>query len=650
MRWIFRGIGLILILAVVAIAAFFLVPADKIAALVEEQFEASTGRALSISGDVRPGLWPEIGVNTGAVTIANPEWAGEAPMIEAEGISAGVDWTGLFGGDIRITGVELLKPTIRLKLDEAGRGNWELATGSDPSATEGTATADDAAPTRIALDNARISDGTVIFESPGAAPITLSGIDATITLPDYDGPLALELTANSNGEAIAADLTLDGLSQFLAGTPVATRLDAKIGSGSVAFEGQAGLTPLVANGQINANLPGLSGLTRAAGAGEAALPKGLGQDAIAVAGALAFEGESLGLSGANITLDSNSLSGDIAVGLGGARPKLTANLSGGPLDLSGLGGDAPSSESTAGSGWSTAPIDVSGLGAIDAEIQLTAQAITLPDSKLGRTSLGITLDDRRLVTSIRELLAYDGQVQGQIVVNGRGGLSASTDLSGSAIAISRLFAELLDFDKLVALGDMQIKILTSGNSMNALMNGMNGDGRFRFGAGELLGLDLVGMVRNLDPSLIGNGKSTIFDEITGTFRIVDGVVINENLEMLAPLLTATGAGQIGLGGQTLNYRIVPKILDGDGDGISVPVLVTGTWAAPKFRLDIEGLIDEKAQAEIDKAKAEAEAKAKAKVEEKVQEKLGLQAGESVEDKAKDKLEDELKKGLKSLFD
>ncbi|MEM9032273.1 MAG: AsmA family protein [Pseudomonadota bacterium] len=633
MRWIFRIVGVLVVVILIAVATFFLVPADRIAALVEDRFEAATGRALSVTGDVRPSLWPGIGVNTGPVTIANADWAGSDPMIEAEGLSVGVAWAGLLGGDVQVTGVELVRPVIRLSQAVDGRVNWDMGAPSQAETTEA------AAAPALSLDEARVSDGTVIYAAEGSPPLTLSGINATLTLPDFAGEARLDLTAQANGEAISASVTIAAFEAFLAsGAPVS--LLAEIGGGSLRYAGSVGLAPMAVQGQLTADLAGLGPLTRAAGA-EAAMPPGLGQERIAVETALAFDGETLGLSDLGAQLDENALSGDLALALGGARPRLTGSLAAGALDLSRLSGDDPAEDTPASDGgWSTEPIDVSGLGAIDTDLSVAADSIRLADSQFGRTSLHIGLDDRRLVTTINELVAYDGAVAGQMVVNGRGGLSASADLSGSAIAISRLFAELLDFDRLVALGDMDISVLASGASMNGLMNGLNGEGSFRFGAGELLGLDLVGMLRNFDTAFVGEGKATIFDEITGTFRIVDGVVVNENLQFLAPLLTATGAGRVNLGGQTLDYRIVPKLLQGEGEGISVPLLITGTWAAPSFRLDLEGLAEERAKEELEKVKDDLEDKAK----EELQERLGIGDGEG------GSVEDQLKKGLRSLFD
>ena len=46
--------------------------------------------------------------------------------------------------------------------------------------------------------------------------------------------------------------------------------------------------------------------------------------------------------------------------------------------------------------------------------------------------------------------------------------------------------------------------------MNALMNSLNGEGSFNIGAGELLGLDLVGMLKSLDTSFHRKGVEDDF--------------------------------------------------------------------------------------------------------------------------------------------
>jgi AsmA protein len=205
--------------------------------------------------------------------------------------------------------------------------------------------------------------------------------------------------------------------------------------------------------------------------------------------------------------------------------------------------------------------------------------------------------------------------------------------------------DLGGYERLVGTGDMSVKFLGVGNSLDAIMNSLSGSGNLRFGKGEILGLDIAGMLRTLDASYVGAGQKTIFEAITASFTIDKGVLRNDDLAFKAPYVTATGAGSVGIGARVLDYRLRPTALaavDGTG-GVMVPLLITGPWAAPKFRLDLEGIAKERLQDEAKKleerARAEAkaaEARARAQLEQKAQEELGIvrQEGESLEDAAK----------------
>ena len=143
-----------------------------------------------------------------------------------------------------------------------------------------------------------------------------------------------------------------------------------------------------------------------------------------------------------------------------------------------------------------------------------------------------------------------------------------------------------------------------------------------------------------------------------------GVLQNDDLSLKAPYVTATGAGKVGLGARTIDYRLRPTALastDGSG-GVMVPLLVTGTWANPKFRLDLDSLakerLEEQAKELEARAKAEAkaaEAQAKAQLEAKAKEELGIERaeGESLEDaarrRAQEALEDEAARALRNLL-
>jgi len=166
MRWIFRIVGALAVVAVLAVAALFMMPTEKIAKLLTDQFEKSTGRSLVLSGEVRPSLWPELGVTTGAVTLANANWSDGGPMLQADGLSVGVNTAALWGGDIRITRIEAIAPNIRLERHSDGRANWELG-GSAPSNGVQTSSLD-AVPSKFSLERLAVTNGQVTYVDHGS--------------------------------------------------------------------------------------------------------------------------------------------------------------------------------------------------------------------------------------------------------------------------------------------------------------------------------------------------------------------------------------------------------------------------------------------------------------------------------------------------
>lgn len=227
-----------------------------------------------------------------------------------------------------------------------------------------------------------------------------------------------------------------------------------------------------------------------------------------------------------------------------------------------------------------------------------------------------------------------------------------------------LFLDLAGWDRLLATGDLQLQFLGVGNSIAAIMASLKGEGALELGKGELRGLDIAGMLRTLDAGHVGEGQRTIFDALAGTFTIDGGVLSNSDLKLVAPYLTASGSGRIGLGGRMLDYRIRPTALaseDGTG-GVMVPLLITGPWASPSYRLDLESIARERMEAEAkaaeERARAAAKAaeeKAKAELEARLKQELGIEVapGETAADaairRAQEALEDEARRALEDIL-
>ncbi|MEN9409586.1 MAG: hypothetical protein RL216_1560 [Pseudomonadota bacterium] len=637
MRWLFRVAGVLAVLVVLGAAALLLIPSDRVAALAVGQFEKVTGRKLSIEGGVTPTLWPVLGVETGRMSISNADWSEEGPMLTAEAMAIRIDANALWGGEVRITGLELTRPEILIEKGEEGRGNWVFG-----GTAGGTASADMAgAQTPFTLDLGVIRDGSIgyIDHSTGRT-VMLTGVDLEARLASYDGPLEVSLTGESGGEAVALDLSLAAFRTAYEGGVSPLTLIAQAGKARVSFDGRAGFLPLVAEGKLDADLADLAAVTSLLGLERPALPQGFGAERVAVAGDVTLtEAGSVHLRGGRIVLDGREITGDLDLTPGEDRPKLVARLAAGDLavaqNVAGGSGAGDGGGAVATAGWSDRPIDVSGLQALDMDVGVRAASLGLGPVTLGPVAGRVTVDRGRAVVALDEVGAYGGTVAGEFVVNGRKGLSVGGDLAFRNIDLQPMLTDLTGFARLVGTGDLTLNFLGSGNSVDAIMTGLSGSGVLNLGAGAIEGLDIAGMIRTLDTGFVGEGQRTVFDSLSASFEIDGGDLFNRDLLMAGPVVSAEGAGRIGLGARDLEYRIRPTALRGeDGTGgISVPLWITGSWAAPSFALDLEALAQENLQ---DEAKAlEDELKAKAAEE------LGQQEGESLEDAAKRHLQEQL---------
>jgi AsmA protein len=600
MRWLFRIAGTLVLLLFLASGMFFVVPTERIARLAADRFEATTGRALLIEGPVRATLWPRLGIRAEGVTVAAPGWAGKAPLLQADALEIGVAPELLWGGALRIATLRGEGAVVTLVRGADGRGSWEFGDGGG----EGGAL--------VPVERAVLSGSTIHWEDRTGGPsATLRAVDAVATLPDPGGALTLETSALVGGRSVAllarlpeAAVTPDGGLAPVEVTVTAggTRLtlDGRANSYASAFEGRIKLT----------STDGLAALDILGAAPD--LPSGLGRERIEVTAALTLTPEgSAHLRDVVAALDGNGLSGVVDVVSGEERPRVAATLSAGTLDLPRFGG----TDGDGGSSWDQTPIDVSGLFAVDADVTLATGAVTVDAVVLDELRARASLDRGRLVTTLQPLQAFGGTVTGDVVVNGRGGLSARADLDLSGTRMQPFLSAFAGFDRLIGPADASVRLLGVGNTVQALMGSLEGTVALRLGEGQIDGLDLAGMVRNLDPSHRGEGATTVFNEAALDLS-VDGGVGAGMMSASSRLFTLTGEGQVGFGDRTLDWRLLPTLRDPE---VTVPILVRGTWDEPEIRPDLEGLarqrLDEERQALEDRAQEE-EARLRAEVDEK----------------------------------
>lgn len=670
MRWMVRVLSAVVVLALLAVLTLALIPSERIAALASAEFSRLTGRELVIEGAVNPSVWPVLGVETGRIRLANAGWSEEGPMLSAAGLSIGVDLAALLEGNLRITQLDLLRPEILLERAEDGVGNWEFADrggGAADGASSGRSTQTGAAARPVTLEAGRIRDGRIIYiDHATGQRVVLEDVVADLALPAGAGAASLALEAMLGGRAAAVEARLPEAAVSLKGDVAPLALTARLGAARLSFDGRARFAPFAAEGALDAALGDLADLAAALAQPAPDLPDGWGARNVALKGALTVTAEqSLHLREATLTLDDRLVTGDADIRLAGLRPMVVAQIATGALVMgasgdSGGGGaggaSASSGAAPATGGWSDAAIDASALSLFDANIGFRTDGLTLGPLRLGAANGKLVIDRARASLTLAEVAAYGGALSGTLVANNRNGLSVSADVALRGVDVRPLLSDAAGVDRLAAKGDMAVNVLGSGQSVAAILSSLSGDARIALGPGRIEGVDLAAILATLDPARAAAGGATAFDGLDATFVIDRGQMRGDDLRLAGPLVTATGAGRIGIATRDIDYRLRPVALTGaDGTGgLGVPVLITGPWSDPSIRIDLEALARERYGDELKAAEDEARARAAALEDElkaKAAEELGAAEGESLEDAARRRLEEEVQRTINdTLFD
>ncbi|MEL7167628.1 MAG: AsmA family protein [Pseudomonadota bacterium] len=646
MKWIARLIGFVLIVVLVAVASVFFLPADRIARLAADQLRTVTGRDVTIAGDVSMTLWPVLGVSLGELEVGNAEWSEQGPMLTAQNAAIGVDLLAyLQRGEIRITNIEATSPTIRLESKADGRASWVFTDASGAAQIE-TETTPERTPGAVSVQRLRVTDATLVYDAEGSDLVSYAGVDLSLDWPDRLGPATIAAALRPAAETVAVDAVIGGFAGFIAGQVQTVKATIDAGGGTASLDGRASTSGEVA-GRLTLDLPNTDAFFAALGLPAPGLPPKLGRSMDVTTDLTLTSDRRLSLRDLTADLGGNALTGAADISLNGT-PQVNAQLSAGALDLTSVTGESGQSSGGAapstGSGWPTDRIDASGLAAFNGEIALTASAIDLGQFKLGPTRTLLRNDASRMVFELREISAYGGTLSGEFVLNNRSGLSVGGKLFAQSIAMQDVLRDAAGIDRLTGDANGELSFLGVGNSVDAIMKSLSGQGAIQFGQGTIIGIDLDRLMRS---GQVGGG-TTVFDSLGATWTMDGGVLRNDDLLLSLANYEARGAGQVGLGTQTIDYTFTPVALRANsGAGVAIPVRIRGPWASPSIVPDLEAAINLNLDEEVERVKDNA----RQAVRDKVAEELGVtDEGQDLEDAAKDKIENELRRGLRSLFD
>lgn len=615
---ILAGIIVILIAAVVAVPMF--IPMETYKSQIQKIALQQTGRELKIGGDISLSFFPSIGVEANDVAFANASWAKTPDMATMKSMHVSLKLLPLFSGNVEVDSFTLKDPVINLEVRKDGTPNWQFETAE----TTAPAPADDAAQAtgdtgtgaslnQVKLGEVSISGGTASYtNAQTGAAYSFKDVNLDLSLPSLDDPFEADGSLVWNGDKVDIDLAAERPRALTEGGDTPVSLEVASPKLDTSYKGTFKLIDgLAFAGEVSVDVTSVREL--AAWAGNP-LPAGNGFGPLSITGKAQGSDNRYSFRNAKIGFDGMNAQGNLDVRTGGARPRIGGDLTVDKIDVNtysaggaGSGGASSGGASSGGggdTGWSSEPIDFSALKSVDADLALKAGKILIQDIEIGESAVDVKLNNGVLNANLTRLALYGGAGNGTLKVNG----ASSTPQVGANFNISGVQAQPLlqaaaGFNRLIGSTAMDIAVTTAGKSQKAMVNALNGKGAFKFTDGKIKGVDLANLVRTVLSATksgwdAGGSKDTDFSELSGSYTITRGILSNNDLKLLSPLIRVTGAGTVDMPAKTLNYRVEPKLvgtLEGQGGttdakGIQVPILIRGPWSKPSFTPDLASML------------------------------------------------------------
>ena len=670
----------VLLIALVVALTLFIDPndyKDEITVLVKEQ----TGRTLSIEGDLELSFFPWIGVEIGKVQLANAPGFGDTPFARVEKAGVKIELLPVLRNQLVADTIILDGVQLNLVVKPNGQNNWkDLADAAEKKPAEKSKAAKDTTETAekglviaaLDINGIKISNAQFILDDQKSKSyiaienLKLQTGHLTIGKPvEFEASLDFKdkKTAKPRHIELSAELAVDMEKQTLKVS------DLVFETGELQLQGNVNGTSILDDnrkftGKIKVSEFVPRDLMREFGIAvpETKDPTVLGKANLEAS--FVATSDRVKVSGLKMKLDDTSLQGQVSVShFKDPIVKFTLDIDEIDLDryLPPPQTDAgSSSQEQTGTKQAATSKTMEGKATTGNEILLpveTLEGLNLEGSlKVGKMKLanlrseqievGLVANKGNIRVHPAKAKLYQGSYNGDIRLDVRGKtptLSMNEKLSG--VQAEPLFIDVADLDWIMGRADMAAKLTSKGNTMNALKKGLNGKAQFSFMNGAIKGYNVGHMIRKVNATFAGQPapreeiQETDFSEFKGTATIKNGVVHNVDLLLNSPLLKITGAGQADLVREQLNYRVKAEIVANiqlqGGDplaklkGEQIPLLVTGSFDDPKFKLELDKIL---------------EAKVKAKIKEKVEEKK-----QELKQKLQDKLKNKLGDRLKGLF-
>lgn len=594
------------VICVILLVTPILIPTGVVKAKIAALIKQKTGRDLRIAGALHLSLFPQLGFELTDVTLPSPNDDFSSDLLQAKSVRALFGFLPLLRGRIQIDRLELLRPALHLEIDKQGHRNWVFRAPEQPQQAI-TSQSNNARFAAVVTDLTVVRGTADYLDQRNGERRVVTNLDLNFSMPEQSLPAKAKGEAIWNGKTVTIYATATSPEKLWRGgvSPFTFHLFSAPIEADFAGNAEGGPHPQMI-GAIHLDAPSMRAFVEWVGL---RFPMhGEGFEHFTLRGKIEAARSRLNLTDTAIALDSSSARGALSLERRDPRPILSGHLDIATLDLdpyfehqpaetSPLP-DAPPTRtiSAAGAGeatpqperpreahpphWSTIPFDSKLLQLADTDLKLNANAIHFRGVELGNSALTLHLEHGRLTLDLTAMSLYRGAGSGKIIADGAGtalAVAANVELHG--IEAGPLLAAVAGFDQLAGSGDVSLALSGNGDNEKEIVSSLSGTCRISLTNGKFSGPGLLTLTKTISgPFAYSLPKTIIFQSLSGSGTITEGILHNGDLKIVSPKMLVLGSGTIDLRAHSLDYlwlQQLPKLG-------SARIMITGPWSAPIY--------------------------------------------------------------------
>lgn len=632
-RTLLRMAGLALCGALVAAGLLIAFPpVEVLRDQLARDLSEATGRTVTLGNAKIDYAWPpELIATFNDLAVSNPEDMPKGHLLKAREVDTRIALLPLLKGRVHLTALGFVEPKLTLEEAADGKRNWIFDDEAQPAAAPAPAAASKEQrvkfPSSIVIEEA--SAGYLSAKS-GTSRL-VEDINALVAFDEPTGAATVKGTVVLNKERLAFAGSLGDTIAAGAGRNT---------SFNVSLNGKHVTASLKGDAQFTAAAE-MSGYLESSTGSLQDLMKWLGFDAsvsgdpfkTALTGNIKATTRDVTFVEADISVNGTSGVLDGQLDYSGTRPRFDGSLKSGRIDLSrfatrsrpglvaeslrtdevalevdepweGLLTDLEALESggaraaaldavpesvTAGAAasWSEQPFDLKAISALDANLIVTANEVTLGTLDLKGAEIHTNIEDGMLIAKVEKLAVGEGKATGSVKLDSRAvPPRAEIAISMTDVAAEPIVTELTGQPFLAGTSNVDFTAKAQGQNQSQLASTLEGKARFKMAKGAIRGFDIRRMIsewwrkRKFDLA-----TKTSFETLEARYDIKKGVLQSEpGLALGGSEVEINSVGNVSLPAKRIDQEIRIKVVP-PPTALPIPVRISGPWSKPSIGID-----------------------------------------------------------------